>query len=259
MNAQSAQAMSMTKAKLLATVDEPDDDKHYGFEWVRHDAPDGMSPYQVQAQLYQGKIVGALGNLNSEKYYKYRPYYKADDGTIFRGDWSIFTTGDYNVFFDPDVHTKEPVVLSDGGIVLLLFFAEGTEEILEKGFELIKKALEKIGTRSADDDVTRVIVNDNGTSATVKDLEPGTEYVYRSYVKTASGTTYGEEVTFKTPLPGDANDDGKVNAADIVEVVNAKAGNPSASFNMTNADTDGNGSLTEADITAIANIIMIKK
>ena len=256
MNAQSAQAMSMTKAKLLATVDEPDDDKHYGFEWVRYDAPDGMSPYQVQAQLYQGKIVGALGNLNSEKYYKYRPYYKADDGTIFRGDWSIFTTGDYNVFFDPDVHTKEPVVLSDGGIVLLLFFAEGTEEILEKGFELIKKALEKIGTRSTDDDVTRVIVNDNGTSATVKDLEPGTEYVYRSYVKTASGTTYGEEVTFKTPLPGDANDDGKVNAADIVEVVNAKAGNPSASFNMTNADMDGNGSLTEADITAIVNIIM---
>jgi hypothetical protein len=104
-----------------------------------------------------------------------------------------------------------------------------------------------------------VIVNDNGTSATVKDLEPGTEYVYRSYVKTASGTTYGEEVTFKTPLPGDANDDGKVNAADIVEVVNAKAGNPSASFNMTNADTDGNGSLTEADITAIANIIVTKK
>ena len=42
----------------------------------------------------------------------------------------------------------------------------------------------------------------------------------------------------------------------LVEVVNAKAGNPSASFNMTNADTDGNGSLTEADITAIVNIIM---
>ena len=63
-------------------------------------------------------------------------------------------------------------------------------------------------------------------------------------------------MTFKTPLVGDANNDGKVDASDIVAVVNAKAGKPSASFNMTNADMDGNGTLTEADITAIANIIM---
>ena len=257
---QAAEAMSINKARLLSTVtaDEPDDDQHYGFEWLRYDAPEGMNPYQVSAPLYKSQIVGALGNLNSEKYYKYRPFYKSDDGTIFRGEWTIFTTGDYYVFFEPDVHTKEPVVLSDGGIVLLLFFAEGTEEILEKGFELIKKALESFGTRSDGGDVTKVIVSGNEMSATVEGLEPGTEYIYRSYVKTASGTTYGEEVTFKTPLPGDANNDGVINAADIVEVVNAKAGNPSASFIMTNADMDGSGSLTEADINAIVNIIMQK-
>jgi hypothetical protein len=34
-------------------------------------------------------------------------------------------------------------------------------------------------------------------------------------------------------------------------VVNAKAGKPSASFNMTNADVDGNGSITEAEIVKI--------
>ena len=58
------------------------------------------------------------------------------------------------------------------------------------------------------------------------------------------------------PLMGDANDDGKVNVADIVEVVNAKAGKPSASFSMTNADVDGNGSISEAEIV---KIIMGKK
>ena len=58
-------------------------------------------------------------------------------------------------------------------------------------------------------------------------------------------------MTFKTPLMGDANDDGKVNVADVVEVVNAKAGNPSASFSMTNADVDGNGSISEAEIVKI--------
>ena len=260
MTVQPAHAMTTSKAKLSATVAEPDDDKHYGFEWLRYDAPDNMTPNQFSASLYDGQIVGALKGLNPDKYYKYRPFYKADDGTMFRGEWEAFLTGDAGVEpFDPEVHTKEPIVLSDGGIMLLLFYVEGSDDIIEKGFELFKKALEGIKTRSIDDDVTRVIVNDNGTSVTVKDLEPGAEYIYRSYVKTASGTTYGEEVTFKTPLPGDANDDGKVNAADVVETVNAKAGNPSASFNMTNADTDGNGSLTEADITAIANIIMTKK
>lgn len=57
-------------------------------------------------------------------------------------------------------------------------------------------------------------------------------------------------------LLGDANNDGVVDAADIVELVNAKAGHPSASFNLNNADANADGSFTEADITATADIIM---
>ena len=103
-----------------------------------------------------------------------------------------------------------------------------------------------------------MIVSGNNTSVTIEGLEAGTEYVYRSYVKTTSGTTYGEEVTFKTLLIGDANNDGKVNAADIVEIINARDGHPSASFNMNNADMDGSGNLTDADINAVITIIMGK-
>ena len=57
-------------------------------------------------------------------------------------------------------------------------------------------------------------------------------------------------------LLGDANNDGVVDAADIVELVNAKAGHPSASFNLNNADANADGNFTEADITATADIIM---
>ena len=57
-------------------------------------------------------------------------------------------------------------------------------------------------------------------------------------------------------LLGDVNNDGVVDAADIVELVNAKAGHPSASFNLNNADANADGSFTEADITATADIIM---
>ena len=235
MNVQPAILLSKEKAGLLATVDEPDDDKHYGFEWQRNDAPSNMTPYQVNAQLYEGKIIGTLSGLDPDKYYKYRPFYKADDGTLFRGEWEAFITGDATVKFEPDVHTRESVVLPDGNIVLTLVLADGTEMTLEKGFELriiVRKAATRSDWSAEDENITRVVISGDGTSATVEGLEPGTEYVYRAYVKTESGTIYGEEKTFKTPLPGDANDNGAVDAADIVELVNAKAGHPSASFNL---------------------------
>ena len=259
MNVQPAKLLSKEKAGLLATVNEPDDDKHYGFEWQRNDAPSNMTPYQVQAQLYEGKIIGTLSGLDPDKYYKYRPFYKADDGTLFRGEWEAFITGDATVKFEPDVHTRESVVLPDGNIVLTLVLADGTEMTLEKGFELriiVRQAATRSDWSAGDENITRVVISGDGTSATVEGLEPGTEYVYRAYVKTESGTIYGEEKTFKTPLPGDANDNGAVDAADIVEVVNAKAGHPSASFNLNNADANADGSFTEADITATADIIM---
>lgn len=59
-------------------------------------------------------------------------------------------------------------------------------------------------------------------------------------------------------LRGDANGDKKVNAADLVEMVNAKQGKASAKFTKKNADLDRNGSITNAEITTVAGIIMDK-
>jgi hypothetical protein len=58
---------------------------------------------------------------------------------------------------------------------------------------------------------------------------------------------------------GDANGDGNVNAADIVEVVNYIMGSPSGGFNNTNADANGDGTVNAADIVYMVNIIMNKK
>jgi hypothetical protein len=62
--------------------------------------------------------------------------------------------------------------------------------------------------------------------------------------------------TLLQAIVGDANGDGKVNAADIVEMVNAKNGMASAIFNLQNADMDGNDEINQADIDAVVNIIM---
>ena len=58
-------------------------------------------------------------------------------------------------------------------------------------------------------------------------------------------------------IPGDANVDGVVNAADVVEVVNAVDDKPSDRFLQFNADQDGNG-VDADDANSIVDIIMQK-
>ena len=59
-----------------------------------------------------------------------------------------------------------------------------------------------------------------------------------------------------TNVKGDANGDGTINAADIVEVVNYIMGNPSDKFGMGYADANGDGTVNAADIVTIVNTIM---
>ena len=62
----------------------------------------------------------------------------------------------------------------------------------------------------------------------------------------------------KDKLKGDANGDDKVDAADIVEMVNAKNGHQSNGFRLSNAELDGKDGITDADIEAVVKIIMSK-
>lgn len=59
-------------------------------------------------------------------------------------------------------------------------------------------------------------------------------------------------------MVGDVNGDNVVNAADIVELVNAFKGNPSANYKTNNADLNGDNEINEEDIEAIVNLIMKK-
>ena len=56
--------------------------------------------------------------------------------------------------------------------------------------------------------------------------------------------------------PGDANNDGYLNAADLVEMVNAKNDKASERFNLTNADIDRDGIITQNDIDIVVKLIM---
>ena len=58
---------------------------------------------------------------------------------------------------------------------------------------------------------------------------------------------------------GDANNDGKINVADIVEIVNHNQEKPSDRFNFKAADVTRDGHVDDDDIEEIAKIIMDSK
>ena len=66
-------------------------------------------------------------------------------------------------------------------------------------------------------------------------------------------TCYGAPLI--QPLKGDANGDGTVNAADIVEVVNYIKGIPSDKFKIEEADANDDGTVNVADIVSIVNLL----
>lgn len=57
-------------------------------------------------------------------------------------------------------------------------------------------------------------------------------------------------------LPGDANDDGNVDIADINAIINYMLGQVNGSFVFDGADVDGNGEIDIADINSIINMML---
>ena len=251
---QEPKALSIIKARLLATTEEADDFEHYGFEWRQQDAPEGRPSNNVSAPLYNGHIVGTLNNLNPDKDYKYRPFYKADDGTMFYGDWVWLYTGDANVAFEPEVYTKDAADITKVSALLAGVWFEGTDDFQEKGFEYWTVSGSK--TRGVGSDVKKVVVSGNAMTATLEGLKAGATYGYRSYVKTTSGsTTYGEEKTFQTILIGDVDGDGKLTNADADAIAKHIMGQTPTGFKKKMADVNEDGYVNVADIVLLVNMI----
>ena len=250
---QPAQPTSTTKARLTAIVNEVDDDLHYGFEWLRNDAPDNMPSNVVSVPLNNGRLAGSLGGLNPDIYYKYRPFYMSDSGEKYYGNWTPFLTGDANVFFEPETHTKEATELTQNSAVLAAVWVEGTEDIEEKGFEFWPLSVHN--ARAATRGVMTVIVKDSKSSVTVDGLSADTEYSYRAYVKTASGTMYGEEVLFKTNMAGDVNNDGIINEKDLKDLTSHIMGKKPLNFNEKMADLNNDQKVNVVDVVVLINLI----
>ncbi len=204
-----ARAISNTAAIICASTNLDDSDTHAGFEWRRYDAPELVPSSRANCPVVDGVMMGALKNLSSNTYYKFRPYYKDTEGTEYFGEWSAFGTADAYVYFEPTVRTYSINNIEDTRAEVRGFAIAGSDPIVEQGFEYWESdntnSTPMYNLFSANN---KQIVNSEGQwmSATLENLNSNATYTVRAFVKTEKGTTYGEQQTFTTTsLSGNKN------------------------------------------------------
>jgi hypothetical protein len=172
-----------------------------GFEWKRYDAPDALAATKVSCPVVDGIVVGSLRNLNPEVYYKYRPYYESKAGTTYYGEWTVFFTGDANVYFEPDVRTLEDIAILSNSVVLTGYVLPGSDDVQSQGFQYRKiasRGASRIAALTGQNAEEWISVTASGIkpSVTIDELDFDAQYEYRVYATTKNSTYYGESRYF---------------------------------------------------------------
>lgn len=106
---------------------------------------------------------------------------------------------------------------------------------------------------------TQMVVENAALATNLSGLTLSTDYVVQVQAVLANGKTSEwspvvKFTTLETAKPGDVNEDGEVNIADVTMLVNVILGNAEAE----NADVNTDGTIDIADVTALVNIILGK-
>ena len=195
--------ITATSAIVAAKTNIDPQEINVGFQWRKYDAPETMESKEAYTILEDGKIEGIIKNLQTSAYYNVRAFYQADNGSRHYGDWVTFDPSDYS-YFEPTIRTYEAVEVGFNSAKVKAYVLAGTDEIIEQGFEYWlsstahSKAIRMEVVPRANEDVNTVLGTGQVMVVTLTDLQPNSEYTFCSFVKTASGTTYGEEQTLIT-------------------------------------------------------------
>lgn len=193
-------SVSNTVAIICAKTNLDNVETSAGFEWRKYDAPELVPSAKANCPIIDGVMMGALKNLSTNTYYKFRPYYTAKDGTEYYGDWSAFGTADAYVYFDPTVRTYNVNNIHDNHVTARGYAIAGSDPIIEQGFEYWECSSESSSTKRLLSEFNKQIVKAEGQwmTVTIANLIGGRNYAIRAFVKTAKDTTYGETQTFTT-------------------------------------------------------------
>lgn len=195
-------------AIVAATTNMSEEETNAGFQWKKYDAPESLAPNEAYAAIYDGQLEGYLKNLQSAFYYNVRAFYKSNTGEYYYSDWVTFDPSDFS-YFEPTVHTYPVTHTTDCTASVRGYALAGTDEITEQGFEYWEaaggaaapKQVKAAELAPAEENIYTVLASGQVMQVVLDGLKPQTTYIYRAFVRTASGTTYGEEQTFTTDVP----------------------------------------------------------
>lgn len=196
-----SRCVSNTCAIVAAKTNIGEEETSVGFQWKKYDAPESLKPNEGFAAIYNGQLEGYIRNLQPTSYYNVRAFYKSAEGNYYYGDWVTFDPSDFS-YFEPTVHTYEATEIGSSSAKVKGYVLAGTDDIIEQGFEYWTTGsaeCKAIHVKATDENnVSTVFSTGQVMTATLTDLLPSSTYCFRSFVRTASGTTYGEEQTFTT-------------------------------------------------------------
>ena len=195
-------SVSNSCAIVAATTNIGEDETSVGFQWKKYDAPASLAPSEGYAAIYGGQLEGYIRNLQSTSYYNVRAFYKSAEGDYYYGGWVTFDPSDFS-YFEPTVHTYAAAEVTHSSAWMKGYILAGTDAIEKQGFEYwplnsgAAKAM-SVNDAAVAGNVQTVLATGQVMRAELRDLLPATTYCCRAFVKTATGTTYGEELTFTT-------------------------------------------------------------
>ena len=210
-NVAQPKVVKIGNAIVSATVNLDPEEENIGFEWRRTDWTDEFPSNTGQAYLYEGVIEGYIKNLNTDKLWKFRPYYLSDDGTYHYGDWMGLDPTNTS-YFEPTVHTYARINIEGNTALVRGYALAGTENIKVQGFKYWKTSQGSNASHQAPsvpaNAKTIVATGQQIITATLAALDYNSIYHYVAFVTTEDGTTYyGEEQVFTTPMAPAGIDD----------------------------------------------------
>lgn len=207
MTTEQPKVVSVGNVIVSAKANVDDAETNVGFEWRRTDWTDEFKSNTGTAYMYEGTMEGYIRNLYAEKLWKFRPYYLADDGTYYYGDWMGLDPTNTS-YFEPTVHTYANINIEGNTALVKGYALGGTDKITVQGFKYWKAAnlapsgdlaLEaRKASPAIPADAQTIEAEGRVMEATLSGLDYECTYSYVAFAKTDEGTFYGDIKTFTT-------------------------------------------------------------
>ena len=145
-------------------------------------------------------MEGYIRNLNTEKLWKFRPYYLADNGTYYYGDWVGVDPTNIS-FFEPTIHTYDKIVITGNTALVKGYALGGSDDVTVQGFKYWKSAGGGSNRATSTDIPNNAkTIEASGTvmEVSLSGLDYDSSYSYVAFATTSKGTYYGDIKTFET-------------------------------------------------------------